>query len=132
MNLVKKIIDNKTVLLTQDEYKYYQKLCREYDRPNFKGEQLFVDHFESSDDGIILFVKPPSKKFSSLEVYCFLVSLMVNQHLRIAHDQVNTLVREASEKYGQMLSEIKELKEKVEAVEEPLPSPKRNGKARDK
>jgi hypothetical protein len=110
------IIDHKKISITDDEYDFYQKLCREYDRSNFKGEQLFVDHFEVNEEGIIIFVKPPSKKYSSLEVYCFLVSLMVNQHLRISQETTLTLVREATAKYGQMLAEIAELKKQVEEL----------------
>lgn len=109
-----RIIDNKKVDVTEDEYQAYQKLCRSYDRPNFKGEQLFIEHFESNNDGIILFVKPPHHKYSSLEVYCFLVSIMTNQHLRLAHLQVEMLVKEAREIIINLMEEIKELKKTVE------------------
>jgi hypothetical protein len=103
-----RIIDNKKVSLVDDEFNYYVKICRDYDRANFKGEQLFIDHFEANEDGIILFVKPPTKKYSSLEVYCFLISLMVNQHLRLCHSQIDSLVKETKQV---LISEIKKFVE---------------------
>jgi hypothetical protein len=116
-----RIIDHKKILLTNDEFTAYQNLCREYDRPNFKGEALFQDHFETNDEGIILFVRPPSKKYSSLEVFCFLISLQVNQHLRVSQNQVDSLVREATIKYKEMIADLesknKILEEKLKVVE---------------
>jgi hypothetical protein len=103
------IIDHKKVLITHQEHDYYKKLCREYDRANFKGEELFSDHFETNEHGIIIFVKPPSKKYSSLEIYTFLLSLMQNQHLRLMHDQVETFIREGKEA---IVKEIKASREK--------------------
>lgn len=123
MNVQIRIIDHKKVLITDAEFAFYQKLCREYDKPNFKGEQLFLDHFEADDSGIIIFVKPPSQRYSSLEVYTYLLSLMVNQHLRITRDQTASLVREATEEYKKLILEInnqknqlEELKKSVEAA----------------
>ena len=66
-------------------------------------ESLFEGHFETSE-GIIIFVKPPQKKYSSLEVYCFLISLMVNQHLRLMHQQVEALVEETKKSVAEHLS----------------------------
>ncbi|NJO18721.1 MAG: hypothetical protein HC877_24275 [Thioploca sp.] len=68
---MKRIIDHKAIDMTDDEFRLYNQICRSYDRTNFKGEDLFKDHFESNNDGIILFVRPPNKKYSSLEVYTF-------------------------------------------------------------
>lgn len=76
------VIDYKKIDLTSDEWEMYQKICRSYDRPNFKGEDLFRDLFETDDDGIIIFLKPPSKMYTSMEVFMFLMSLMQHQHLR--------------------------------------------------
>lgn len=113
MSIRTRIIDHKKVLMTNDEYRMYEEICKGYDRPNFKGQELFEDHFESNDDGIILFVKPPHKKYSSMEVFTFLISLMVNQQMRIAQDQVKSLVKEAEIKYLEQLEEIKSLKEEL-------------------
>lgn len=110
----KRIIDHKPVLMTDDEYRMYTGICRSYDRPNFRGEDLFIDHFESSDEGFIIFVKPPSKRYSSLEVYCFLVSLMTNQHMRLMHNQVDTFIQDCQKNF---VSVVKKLEEKVALLE---------------
>ncbi len=113
-----RIIDNKKVSMTNEEFVFYQEICKGYDRPNFKGVDLFQDHFEVNEDGIIVFVKPPHKKYSSMEVFTFLVSLMVNQHLRLSQDQVQTLVEEAKQKFIEQLSEIDELKKTLQSYKE--------------
>lgn len=115
---VVRIIDNKKVALTNEEFLVYEEICRGYDRPNFKGNDLFQDHFEVNDDGIILFVKPPQKKYSSMEVFTFLLSIMVNQQLRISQDQVHTLVEEAKQKFIEQFTEIDNLKKDLQAYKE--------------
>ncbi len=84
-----KIIDNKKVEMSNDEWTYYQTICKSYDEPNFKGSDLFVGLFESDDNGIIIFLKPPSARKTSFEVYLFLMSLMQHQHLRLMHNQID-------------------------------------------
>jgi hypothetical protein len=111
-----RIIDNKKVLVTQDEYGLYEEICKGYDRPNFKGKDLFQDHFEVNEAGVIIFVKPPHKKYSSMEVYTFLVSLQVNQQLRIAQEQIQTMIREADEKFKEKLAEVESLKEDLKSL----------------
>jgi len=115
---VSRIIDNKKVSMTNDEYSFYEEICKGYDRPNFKGKDLFQDHFEVNDDGIIIFVKPPYKKYSSMEVFTFLVSLMVNQQLRAANDQMATLAEEAKQKFTEQFAEIDALKIVLESYKE--------------
>ena len=117
-----RIIDNKKVLMTQDEYFLYEEICKAYDRPNFAGKDLFQDHFETNSSGIIIMVKPPHKKYSSMEVFTFLVSLQVNQHLRVAQDQQISLVKETEEnlkkivdKFNDLEKDFKAMKEEVEA-----------------
>lgn len=94
--------------LTDDEWKIYQEICRSYDRPNFKGEDLFRELFETNGDGIITFVRPPTRNFSSMEVFLFLISIMTNQHLRLCHEQVEALCRESKDNINIMLQEIKD------------------------
>jgi hypothetical protein len=113
-----RIIDNKKVWMTPDEYKYYEEICLGYDRPNFQGKDLFQDHFESNDSGIIVFVKPPHKKYSSMEVFTFLVSVQVNQQLRLAREQVDALVKEAENKLRETLDESVNLKEELKSLKE--------------
>lgn len=99
--------------MTPDEFRYYNEICKGYDRPNFSGKELFQDHFETNDEGIIVFVKPPHKKYSSLEVFTFLISLQVNQQLRIAQDQVQSLVGEAEVKFKDKFKEFDSLQQQV-------------------
>jgi hypothetical protein len=113
-----RIIDNKKVSMTNDEYSSYEEICKGYDRPNFKGKDLFQDHFEVNEDGIIIFVKPPHKKYSSMEVFTFLISLMVNQQLRIAQDQIATMISEARQKFSEQFAEIDAFKKELQSYKE--------------
>lgn len=89
-----KVIDNKKVDMTDGEWTMYQKIVQSYTSLSNKGEDLFIDLFESNEDGIIVFLKPPSKRHTSLEVFLFLMALMQHQHLRLMHAQVDEVVRE--------------------------------------
>jgi DNA-binding transcriptional regulator GbsR (MarR family) len=109
------IIDNKRIAMTNDEFALYKKICASYDRTNFDGTELFRDHFEVNDGGIIIFVKPPHQKYSSLEVFCFLISIMVNQHIRINHEQTDALVREST---AAVTAKVKELQEQLDKIKE--------------
>jgi hypothetical protein len=121
-----RIIDHKKIDLTNEEWTMYQEICKSYTQePYRKGEDLFQDLFESNDDGIILFVKPPRTKFTSMEVFLFLVSVMNNQHIRIMENTIASLVRETkdniaviAESASQILTEAKQLVEKLKAVED--------------
>jgi hypothetical protein len=85
------IIDNKRIDLTIDEWNLYQKIVASYTSTSNRGEDLFIDLFETNEQGIITFLKPPSKRQTTLEVFLFLVSIMVHQHLRQVHAQVDQL-----------------------------------------
>lgn len=93
-----RIIDKKKVEMTNDEWNMYESICRSYDDINFKGLELFMDLFETDDNGIIVFLRPPSTRKTSFEVFLFLMSLMTNQHLRSIHKQVDELCAEVKEK----------------------------------
>lgn len=92
------IIDNKRVDMTADEHQMYQKIVHSYTTQFVKGEDLFVDLFETDDQGIIIFLKPPSKRHTSFEIFLFLMALMQHQHLRIVRQQVDDLCKEVREK----------------------------------
>lgn len=94
------IIDNKKIDMTQEEYDTYRQICRSYDRNNFKGEDLFKDLFETDDDGIIVFLKPPSKQYTSMEVYMFIIGIMHMQHIRILYKKVDEFILDAKNKLG--------------------------------
>lgn len=93
-----RVIDSKKVDLTEDEWEMYQRIVKSYTTNNNKGEDLFKDLFESNNDGIIIFLKPPSKFRTSFEVFLFLMSLMQHQHIRLMQQQVNELCSEVREK----------------------------------
>jgi len=89
-----RIIDNKKLSLTEQEWGLYQSMCRAYDRTNFKGEELFKDLFESDENGVITFIKPPSTRYTSIEVFLFVVSIMVHQHLRHMYNELHAVMDE--------------------------------------
>lgn len=92
------IIDNKKVDMTTDEWNMYQKIVKSYTDLQNKGEDLFIDLFESDDKGIIIFLKPPSKRRTSFEVFLFLMALMQHQHLRLMHQQIDEVVSQIKSK----------------------------------
>lgn len=92
------IIDNKKVEMTLDEWQMYQKIVKSYTDLQNKGEDLFIDLFEVNDAGIIVFLKPPSKRRTSFEVFLFLMALMQHQHLRLMHQQVDDAVASLKKK----------------------------------
>ena len=79
-----RVIDNKKLLLTNDEYLIYDNMCKSYTQ----GKDLFKDLFETDDDGIIVFLRPPSKMFS-METMMFLQNVMLHQHIRKMYDEHN-------------------------------------------
>jgi hypothetical protein len=93
-----RIIDNKKVDVTEDEWAMYEKIVKSYTTDTNKGEDLFKDLFETDPNGIIIFLKPPSKFRTSFEVFLFLMSLMQHQHLRLMHSQVEEMVAQVKEK----------------------------------
>lgn len=106
-----RIVNNKKLEMTDDEFRMYQAICRSYDEGNTKGSDLFIDLFETDNDGIIVFLKPPSKRATSLEVFLFLVSLMTQQHLRVIYNQVGAMASD-------MKNKLKEYDEKIGSLTE--------------
>lgn len=103
-----RIIDNKKINITDDEWISYQQICRSYDRESFKGEELFRDLFETNDDGIIVFLRPPSNRHISFEVFMFLMIIFQQQYQRIANQKFDDLC-------GILSKKIIELDEKIKA-----------------
>lgn len=116
---MKKIIDNKIVNITNEEFSMYKAICAAYDRENFEGKELFKDHFITNDYGIIIHVKPPSTKHTTMEVFTFLISLMTNQHLRLMQEQVATFISESKEHFKSLLIENQNLKNELSKTVEP-------------
>lgn len=106
-----RIIDSKKVEVTEDEWHMYEAICSSYDNPpSQKGKDLFIDLFESDDNGIIIILKPPHNRLCSFEVFLFLMSLMVHQHLRQCHNKVDEGLSKINDK-------IKEIDLKIAALE---------------
>jgi len=95
-----KVIDNKKVEMTDDEFAMYQKIVKSYTDITGKGEDLFIDLFQTDDNGIIVFLRPPSKRRTSLEVFLFLMALMQHQHLRLMHAQIDEAVEAIKKRTG--------------------------------
>lgn len=100
-----RVVDNKRLDMTDDEWAMYQKIVKSYTSLTNKGEDLFQDLFETNDSGIIIFLKPPSKRQTSFEVFLFLMALFQHQHLRLMYksiddmrDQFNAKMKELDEK----------------------------------
>jgi hypothetical protein len=106
-----RIIDNKKVDLTNDEFILYEKICRSYDRANFKGEYLFEDLFESDNNGFIVFLKPPTN-YTTPEIVFYLINIMVHQYLRKSCNEVDSIVSEAKKTISEMKNLIENLKNK--------------------
>lgn len=114
------IIDNKKVEMTADEHILYMKIVKSYTTVTNKGEDLFIDLFETDENGIILFLKPPSKRQTSFEVFLFLMALMQHQHLRLMRQQVDDFAEEMNSKVRELEHEferkIEELDEKIRRI----------------
>ena len=92
------IIDNKRIDLTYDEINMYNKIVASYTNSTNKGEDLFMDLFETDDNGIIIFLKPPSKRQTSFEIFLFLMAIQQQQHIRIMYDRVTDICNQMKQK----------------------------------
>ena len=108
----KKIIDNKSILLTDSEYSYYQEICRSLDTQNLKGEENFKSLFEVDKEGYLIFLRAPPNRFVCIEAYMFLLTTMIHQHLSSAVHEVYELKKEMR----QELNEIKEERKKLQKI----------------
>jgi hypothetical protein len=99
-----KIIDNQKLDMSDSEWTMYQKIVDSYTTPYQRGEDLFIDLFQSNDDGIIVVLKPPSKRHTSMEVFFYLVALQQQQHLRVMY----ALVEDVCEQMRNKMSEMEE------------------------
>ncbi len=105
-----RIVCHKKMDMTDDEWSMYQKIVASYTKGPNKGEDLFIDLFETDEYGQIIFLKPPSQRHTSLEVFLFLMSIMQHQTLR----RLNT---EAQLVFQQFKNKITELEDKIKLLE---------------
>ncbi len=99
-----RILNNKRIEMTEDEYRIYEGIVESYSKDNFDGKQLFDNLFETDKDGLIVCLKPPTKTFS-FEVVTFLQNLMLHQHLRKIYSDFSSEIKEVRE----LKNELKEL-----------------------
>jgi hypothetical protein len=93
-----RVVDNKKLDMTDDEWTMYQQIVKSYTTLSNKGEDLFMELFETDEEGIIVFLRPPSKRQTSLQVFLFLMALMQHQHLRSMQKQVAEAIAEMKKK----------------------------------
>ncbi len=108
-----RIVNNKKLEMSNDEFALYKNICKSYDSENTKGSDLFADLFESDDDGIILFLRPPSRRATTMEVFLFLVSLMTQQHLRINYLQIEEMSSQIKNKFQEMEDRLKNIESNI-------------------
>lgn len=120
-----RVIDNKRVLMTDDEHSLYESICKAYDNPpHQQGKALFENLFETDANGMITMLRPPTK-ICSFEVFLFVMALMTHQHLRDCYKQVNAassnvdrkltdLTKRVEEKLAELDKAIKATKEKTQ------------------
>lgn len=103
-----RIVCNRKLELSEDEFQMYKDICRSYDRANSKGEDLFHDLFETDDNGIIVFMRPPSTRYTSMEVVCFVIMIFQTQHMRLLQNKANRIFEEVKEKTNAAIAELKQ------------------------
>lgn len=96
-----RIVDNKRVDMTDDEFTLYNKIVKSYTVNNNRGEDLFKGLFHTNKEGLILFLIPPSTKQTSMEIWMFLMCLQQQQQLRkmrqIIDDELKQVRKKISE-----------------------------------
>lgn len=101
-----RIIDNKRIDLTNDEYEEYNAICKSYKQ----GNTLFKGLFETNDEGIIEYLHTPKKMFT-MEVVLYLEKIMIHQHLRRIYKEH----QDAMSLLNERLSEVDKLKKDLES-----------------
>ena len=86
-----RVIDHKSVDMTDEEFNYYNKLIEEFTYANYSGKDQFRDIFDVDQDGCIIMLRPPLKKEVGWAVILFLQNLMINQRLRRMEDWIKGL-----------------------------------------
>ncbi|HUS87774.1 MAG TPA: hypothetical protein VMW91_00135 [Desulfosporosinus sp.] len=109
-----RVISNRRIELTEEEWKYYHRICESY----MSGKELFNNLFETDERGTITFLRPPTGQFS-MEVIIFLQNIMVHQYLRIMHKEHKDILDEAERKIESLTSKLNELEQKIESPSDP-------------
>ncbi len=107
------IVHNKKLSMTPQEMEAFTNICRAYDRPNFRGDDLFIDLFETDKNGHITFIKSPSRQ-TSMEVFLFVCALYEHQGRRIMEAREEERLNALSKKFEERLKELTAKLEKLE------------------
>lgn len=113
---MKRIIDHKQVDLSDDEWRLYQEICKSYDKPTAPGKQLFSDLFEVDDNGIIIFIKPPRSKFTTMEIWLFIMSIFCHQHIREMYKIGDSISVQLKKKMDLLDEKIRTIDEKLQTL----------------
>lgn len=102
-----RIVDNKKLDLSDQEYSEYIKICRSYDRASFRGEEIFKGLFETDDAGQIVYIRPPSNRYTSMEAIIFMFVIANSQQLRELKGAVNKMIADAKAQIAAVIAEAK-------------------------
>jgi hypothetical protein len=105
------VVDSKRLDMTEDEWAQYQKIVKSYTTSTNKGEDLFCDLFETDGRGIIIFLKPPTVRRTSFEVFLFLMALFQHQHMRLVYQQVDDICQQMKDKMKEIDGKLLKLSE---------------------
>lgn len=92
-----RIIHNQKVSMTDREFEDYKSIAQSYNRPNFKGEDLFQGLYHTDDDGLITHIGVPSGVQTSMEVFFFISALYQHQNVRRWEERINEVVLKAEQ-----------------------------------
>lgn len=101
-----RIVDNKKLALTEKEWTVYNDICQSYNRPNFKGSDLFIGLFESDDEGQITFIKSPSNRRTSMEVFLYLVAIYEHQGMRRLKREMDARLNDIEKRFEEKLNRL--------------------------
>ncbi len=102
------VIDNKRIMMTDDEWKLYEAICEaNSDPPHQNGKDFFANLFEVDANGMIVYLRPPTK-ICSFEVFLFVMSLMTHQHLRDSHKQVSNAVARMEQRLTDLTKKVED------------------------
>lgn len=97
-----RIVNNRKLDMTSDEGTIYDNIVKSNTTATNNGEDLFIDLFETNEEGIILFLRPPDKRQTTMQVWLFLMSLQQHQHLRQMYKEVGFICDQLKEKMAEL------------------------------
>ena len=99
------IVHNKKLSMTAEEATAFENLCQSYDRPNFKGADLFQGLFETDKQGNITLIKAPTQQVS-MEIFLFVLALYEQQGRRLMETRVEETLSDLTKKFETRMDEL--------------------------